>query len=120
MLLLYAIACTHTLLDILPLCNCSLLRLLAHLPLPFSCSRSLPLLLLVTLSSLARACRFTSACHRSSLRLSLHSSLTTSPTLSGMHDSVGGQPTVALDVNFSKIAEACGYNYMVIPLHLSE
>jgi phosphonopyruvate decarboxylase len=29
----------------------------------------------------------------------------------GMHDSVGGQPTVALDVNFSLIAQACGYNY---------
>jgi len=27
----------------------------------------------------------------------------------GAHDSVGGQPTVALDIGLSKIAEACGY-----------
>jgi len=27
----------------------------------------------------------------------------------GAHDSVGGQPTVALDINLPKIAEACGY-----------
>ena len=28
----------------------------------------------------------------------------------GAHDSVGGQPTVGLKVNLSKIASACGYN----------
>jgi phosphonopyruvate decarboxylase len=27
----------------------------------------------------------------------------------GVHDSVGGQPTVALDVQLSRIADACGY-----------
>ena len=27
----------------------------------------------------------------------------------GVHDSVGGQPTVALDIDFCKIAHACGY-----------
>ncbi len=27
----------------------------------------------------------------------------------GAHDSVGGQPTVAFDIDFSKIAEGCGY-----------
>jgi phosphonopyruvate decarboxylase len=29
----------------------------------------------------------------------------------GAHDSVGGQPTVGFDVDFKKIAEACGYKY---------
>ena len=28
----------------------------------------------------------------------------------GAHDSVGGQPTVGLDINLPKIAKACGYN----------
>ena len=30
----------------------------------------------------------------------------------GSHDSVGGQPTIGFDVNFSKVAEACGYKYV--------
>ena len=29
----------------------------------------------------------------------------------GAHDSVGGQPTVALDINLPKIAKACGYSF---------
>ena len=29
----------------------------------------------------------------------------------GVHDSVGGQPTVGLDVDFSAIAAACGYPF---------
>jgi len=29
----------------------------------------------------------------------------------GAHDSVGGQPTVGLDINLPKIAKACGYNF---------
>ena len=29
----------------------------------------------------------------------------------GCHDSVGGQPTGAFDVDFCKIARSCGYNY---------
>ena len=31
----------------------------------------------------------------------------------GAHDSVGGQPTVGLKVNLSKIASACGYNNVI-------
>ena len=31
----------------------------------------------------------------------------------GSHESVGGMPTVALDIDFKKIAEACGYKYVV-------
>ena len=30
----------------------------------------------------------------------------------GAHDSVGGQPTVAFDIDFVKIADACGYGYV--------
>ena len=30
----------------------------------------------------------------------------------GAHDSVGGQPTVGLNINFPKIAEGCGYEYV--------
>jgi phosphonopyruvate decarboxylase len=30
----------------------------------------------------------------------------------GSHDSVGGQPTIGFDVNFSKVGEACGYKYV--------
>lgn len=30
----------------------------------------------------------------------------------GAHDSVGGQPTVGFDINFSKIAEGCGYTFV--------
>lgn len=30
----------------------------------------------------------------------------------GVHDSVGGQPTVATNINFSKIASACGFSYI--------
>lgn len=31
----------------------------------------------------------------------------------GSHDSVGGQPTIGFDVNFSKVAEACGYKLVL-------
>jgi phosphonopyruvate decarboxylase len=31
----------------------------------------------------------------------------------GVHDSVGGQPTVGFDINFSEIANACGYSSSV-------
>lgn len=31
----------------------------------------------------------------------------------GSHESVGGMPTVAEDINFTKIAEGCGYPYVV-------
>ena len=32
----------------------------------------------------------------------------------GAHDSVGGQPTVGFEVDFTKIALACGYKYAVV------
>lgn len=31
----------------------------------------------------------------------------------GAHDSVGGQPTVALDIDLCKIAQACGYEIVL-------
>ena len=31
----------------------------------------------------------------------------------GSHESVGGMPTVALELNFEQIAKACGYKYVV-------
>tara|TARA_Y200000002_G_scaffold352215_1_gene330773 strand:- start:448 stop:1572 length:1125 start_codon:yes stop_codon:yes gene_type:complete len=31
----------------------------------------------------------------------------------GVHDSVGGQPTVGFDIDFCKIANACGYSFVV-------
>eukprot|EP01064_Diplonema_japonicum_P034272 TRINITY_DN7055_c0_g1_i1.p1 TRINITY_DN7055_c0_g1~~TRINITY_DN7055_c0_g1_i1.p1 ORF type:complete len:409 (+),score=117.44 TRINITY_DN7055_c0_g1_i1:51-1229(+) len=34
----------------------------------------------------------------------------------GAHDSVGGQPTVAFDINFSKIAEGSGYTVVTDPV----
>jgi phosphonopyruvate decarboxylase len=30
----------------------------------------------------------------------------------GSHDSVGGQPTIGFDVNFSQVAQACGYKFV--------
>ena len=30
----------------------------------------------------------------------------------GSHDSVGGQPTIGFDVDFAKVAQACGYKYV--------
>lgn len=32
----------------------------------------------------------------------------------GAHDSVGGQPTVGFEVDFTKIALACGYKYALV------
>ena len=32
----------------------------------------------------------------------------------GVHDSVGGQPTVGFDINFCDIALACGYRSAVV------
>ncbi len=31
----------------------------------------------------------------------------------GVHDSVGGQPTVGFDIDFCKVADACGYSFVV-------
>ena len=33
-----------------------------------------------------------------------------------MHDSVGGQPTLGFDINFTKVAKACGYKNILGPL----
>lgn len=33
----------------------------------------------------------------------------------GVHDSVGGQPTLGFDISFSKIAAACGYKFVTEP-----
>lgn len=34
----------------------------------------------------------------------------------GVHDSVGGQPTLGFDINFTKVAKACGYKNILGPL----
>ena len=38
----------------------------------------------------------------------------------GAHDSVGGQPTVGLQINLPKIAEACGYQKAMSALNIDE
>ncbi len=38
----------------------------------------------------------------------------------GAHDSVGGQPTVAFDINLPKIAESCGYNTIISAQNIEE
>lgn len=38
----------------------------------------------------------------------------------GAHDSVGGQPTVAMDISLTKIAKACGYGSVIGPVETEQ